>query len=148
MIKLFEDRKECTGCGACRFVCPKDAVRMEADEEGFAVPVVDGDKCIDCGACLRICPVRNAEAVREKEEPRFFVAKHQDPEVLFHSTSGGAFTALSDAVEVPSTVWISVRTSKSVMSGRMTARAATGCGIPSMSRAGWTTKYTGRLEKT
>ena len=75
MIKLFEDRKECTGCGACRFVCPKDAVRMEADEEGFAVPVVDGDKCIDCGACLRICPVRNAEAVREKEEPRFFVAK-------------------------------------------------------------------------
>ena len=98
MIKLFEDRKECTGCGACRFVCPKDAVRMEADEEGFAVPVVDGDKCIDCGACLRICPVRNAEAVREKEEPRFFVARHQDPEVLFHSTSGGAFTALSDAV--------------------------------------------------
>ena len=57
MIKLFEDRKECTGCGACRFVCPKDAVRMEADKEGFAVPVVDGDKCIDCGACAANCPV-------------------------------------------------------------------------------------------
>ena len=66
MIKLFENREECTGCGACRFVCPKDAIRMEADEEGFAVPAVDGDKCIDCEECLRICPVRNAEALRAK----------------------------------------------------------------------------------
>ena len=28
-------KKECTGCGACSNICPKHAITMQADEEGF-----------------------------------------------------------------------------------------------------------------
>ena len=27
--------KECTGCGACKYVCPKNAISMKKDEKGF-----------------------------------------------------------------------------------------------------------------
>ena len=30
--------KECTGCGLCSVACPKDAISMRENEEGFSVP--------------------------------------------------------------------------------------------------------------
>lgn len=39
MVELLASKgKLCTGCGACYNVCPKDAIRMEPNEEGFLVP--------------------------------------------------------------------------------------------------------------
>ena len=37
---------ECTGCGACVSICPKQAITMQPDAEGFLYPKVDGDKCV------------------------------------------------------------------------------------------------------
>lgn len=34
-IVLFDDKKDCCGCGACMNVCPKNAIRMAEDEVGF-----------------------------------------------------------------------------------------------------------------
>lgn len=45
---------QCTGCSACKAVCPMDAIVFKEDPLGFNVPVVDESKCIDCGACLRV----------------------------------------------------------------------------------------------
>lgn len=33
-IVLFDDKKDCCGCGACMNVCPKNAIRMAEDEVG------------------------------------------------------------------------------------------------------------------
>ena len=33
----------CTGCGACVSICPKQAITMQPDAEGFLYPKVDGD---------------------------------------------------------------------------------------------------------
>ena len=34
---------ECTGCGACVSICPKQAIVMQPDTEGFLYPKVDGE---------------------------------------------------------------------------------------------------------
>lgn len=54
-IVLFDDKKDCCGCGACMNVCPKNAIRMAEDEVGFVYPEIDQNLCIGCGACKKAC---------------------------------------------------------------------------------------------
>lgn len=53
--ELYRDRSECCGCTACEFACPRGAISMEPDEEGFLYPVVDAAVCIRCGRCEGAC---------------------------------------------------------------------------------------------
>ena len=55
-------KENCTGCGACMNICPKGAISMIVDSEGYEFPVIDYGKCIECGACLKVCPTINCEA--------------------------------------------------------------------------------------
>ncbi|MBO7514695.1 MAG: 4Fe-4S dicluster domain-containing protein [Lachnospiraceae bacterium] len=55
----IENKAECCGCSACAAICPRKAITMTPDEEGFAYPVVDETKCIGCSLCLRTCPLRS-----------------------------------------------------------------------------------------
>ena len=58
---IDEKNKEvCCGCGVCEQICPKQAITMCADDEGFLYPVVDMNKCIDCGLCEIRCAFRKA----------------------------------------------------------------------------------------
>ena len=34
-------KSSCCGCTACFNICPKNAISMQPDEEGFLYPVVD-----------------------------------------------------------------------------------------------------------
>ena len=52
---LFKKKEECCGCGACFFLCPKKAIIMKCDEEGFMYPFIDKNKCIGCKKCLTVC---------------------------------------------------------------------------------------------
>ena len=56
------ERGSCTGCGACASGCPKGAIHMLPDREGFLYPTVT-DACIQCGHCAHICPVRRCFAM-------------------------------------------------------------------------------------
>lgn len=55
---LFDNKSKCCGCTACFSVCPKNAITMEPDEEGFLYPEIDKAKCIKCGICLKVCPFK------------------------------------------------------------------------------------------
>ena len=37
MIKIL-NKSDCCGCSACANICPKRAIEMMADEEGFLYP--------------------------------------------------------------------------------------------------------------
>lgn len=58
---LFERKEDCCGCTACFAICPKKAISMKRDEEGFAYPVIDSSKCSICYQCLKACPINNIE---------------------------------------------------------------------------------------
>lgn len=55
---LFKQKKECCGCTACYAVCPKHAIRMILDDEGFEYPEIDTEKCIRCNRCIQVCPMK------------------------------------------------------------------------------------------
>ena len=58
---LCETKEACCGCTACYAVCPKHAITMVADEEGFDYPQIDRDKCVCCYQCIRVCPFKKGE---------------------------------------------------------------------------------------
>lgn len=95
-LPVLADRTHCTGCGACMSGCPRDAITMERDKEGFAYPAVDGGKCVRCGHCTAVCPILHERA--PKPLPAAFAAWNRDDAIRKDSTSGGAFTALADHV--------------------------------------------------
>ena len=63
-IVLFAGKKDCCGCWACQAICPKDAIDMREDEEGFLYPHIDEAKCIRCGRCLSVCPIGHKQNER------------------------------------------------------------------------------------
>lgn len=55
---LFETKELCCGCSACFSICPKRAIEMIEDEEGFDYPIINQEKCIRCYQCLKVCPIK------------------------------------------------------------------------------------------
>lgn len=91
------DKKACCGCNACGDVCPKAAISFSEDNEGFLYPHINYELCIKCGLCDKVCPSINAETlkVNDFEKPKCYAAIHNNLEVRFDSTSGGAFSAFA-----------------------------------------------------
>lgn len=56
--QLYRCKEECCGCTACYAVCPKAAITMMADEEGFLYPQIDSNECIGCKQCIKSCPMK------------------------------------------------------------------------------------------
>ena len=52
-MKILNLKEECTACGACASVCPKNCVQLTTDEEGFYCPEIDEAKGVGCGDCER-----------------------------------------------------------------------------------------------
>lgn len=55
---LFTEKKLCCGCTACYAICPKLAIGMIEDEEGFNYPIIDSEKCVKCYLCKKVCPIK------------------------------------------------------------------------------------------
>lgn len=100
-MKLWEKKEDCCGCTACKSVCPTSAITMFRDGQGFWYPSIDQKKCVQCGMCRRVCQYIHEKGSiflppRQEGFPRFYAAKHKNPQVVKHSSSGGFFTAVSD----------------------------------------------------
>jgi NAD-dependent dihydropyrimidine dehydrogenase PreA subunit len=52
VVTLAFDAGQCTGCGMCLAVCPREVFRSSNGK----VEVALRDACIECGACRRNCP--------------------------------------------------------------------------------------------
>lgn len=55
MVKFYAvlDEARCVACGACKKVCPKDAITIHRG----CYAVVNKEICVGCGMCGKICPV-------------------------------------------------------------------------------------------
>lgn len=88
-------QKDCTGCGACFNKCPKEAITMEYNDEGFQFPIVN-DRCIDCGLCVQVCPVLNMNVIdRKRSDNSECYAMMADNALRKESSSGGMFTLIA-----------------------------------------------------
>lgn len=93
--KIFALKKEeCTGCGACKQICHKNAISMCSDEEGFWYPKLDMEACVSCGNCEQVCPVAKAEKKKSAMQ-KVYAAWSLQEEIRQESTSGGIFSELA-----------------------------------------------------
>ena len=83
----------CCGCTACYNICPKQAIQMNADQEGFLYPIVEASLCVDCGLCEKVCPVMQPLQIG-KQYTDCVVAQNMDADILDESTSGGFIDAV------------------------------------------------------
>lgn len=90
------DYKTCTGCAACMNICPKGAISMQENGEGFLYPVIDENKCIHCGLCYKKCPAMFPE-YKNNETPDCY-AVMADEALREVSSSGGMFSIIADYV--------------------------------------------------
>lgn len=92
MVKLAE-KSYCSGCAACKAVCPRYAITMRPDAEGFLYPHIDDSKCIGCGICNKACPSLNQA---ESRKPLgVYAAMAKEDAVRLSSSSGGIFSLLA-----------------------------------------------------
>ena len=89
-IKVI-DMNNCFGCSACSYICPKSAIVMQSNNEGFLYPTIN-NSCVDCGLCLKVCPTIEPEKQRKKTI-KSLSAYLNDQKVYKNSSSGGLFAA-------------------------------------------------------
>ena len=68
---------------------------MVNDDEGFLYPLIDDSLCVNCGLCIKVCQAVNP--VTRGVIINAYAYKHNN-DVRKMSSSGGAFTALSDII--------------------------------------------------
>ena len=87
-------KEDCCGCSGCKAVCPKKAIYMEEDAEGFLYPKVN-DKCINCSLCLKVC--KNKNNIKNNDKcVKVYAAKNKNDDVLKKSSSGGISRSLCE----------------------------------------------------
>ena len=89
----------CTSCQMCAAVCPKDAITIRLNEDGFYRPYLDAGKCVDCGLCVKVCYKfdPDVKVTGADEEGRITVksAQYKQDGLLGKVTSGGVADALA-----------------------------------------------------
>ena len=98
MLQL-NDKKNCCGCTACYTICPKSAIQMKKDEEGFFYPVISLEQCVNCGLCEKICPMINDKANTSDEKGTIQIGiQNRNLKKRMESTAGGAFSLIAEYV--------------------------------------------------
>lgn len=87
----------CTGCQACKVECPKMAITMIKDKEGFLIPSINQKLCVKCHRCENICPANNY-IFTSPTVSKAIIVKSKNEEVRMSSSSGGIFSHLAEYI--------------------------------------------------
>lgn len=94
MVRLADD-ENCTGCMACYNICPKNAIIIKKNKEGFNFPAIQADVCIECNKCANICPIENFSLKTFSYARDVYGVWSKEKSILRSSSSGGFFSILS-----------------------------------------------------
>lgn len=86
-------KSRCSGCHACFNICPKDAIRMLPDDNGFKHPYIDEELCIHCNLCKKVCPI--LKNIIKENDMHAYACINKDDEIRKNSSSGGIFYLLA-----------------------------------------------------
>ncbi len=99
MLLILNLEKTCTACGACVSVCPKQALSLEYNDDGFYFPKLNSSRCINCRMCERVCHALKRDKEMECDHSYTpYMAKSLSDEIVRKSSSGGIFSLLADEV--------------------------------------------------
>lgn len=90
---LFDEKKQCCGCGACLNICPKQAIDMKEDEYGFLYPYINAELCIGCNRCKDVCAFQKTKVSNNPLAAYAAVSKNKRNSM--NSASGGIFAAMA-----------------------------------------------------
>lgn len=95
MISYLESKasEACYGCRACEQACPKKAIDMLGNSEGFFYIMINQQLCIHCNICIKVCPVDVDYPINDS--PEVFAMQSLNLDDLMNSSSGGAFIEIS-----------------------------------------------------
>lgn len=96
MQNLPVSSEHCCGCTACASVCPKHAITMKEDAQGFSSPVLNESLCVDCGLCQAVCPIVHPN--KHKAVSTVQAAWIKNASARANSSSGGLSYALARSV--------------------------------------------------
>lgn len=86
-------KEKCCGCHSCYNICPKKAITMVKDSEGFLYPKVSENMCINCGKCIQSCPGIKIPDMNTFDKAYACYAKREEEHLS--SSSGGFFAVLA-----------------------------------------------------
>ncbi len=92
----IKDKSKCCGCFACMNICPKNAIIMQEDENGFKYPKIDKDKCVNCNLCEKVCPIIKNKKNDFKQKVYAVINKNEKERL--YSSSGGIFILLAKEI--------------------------------------------------
>lgn len=86
-------KHSCTSCQMCAAVCPKNAITISLDKDGFYRPIVDNNLCVDCSICTNIC-YKFDNQIEDYGKDRLasttlYGASAKDVNIVKKTTSGG-----------------------------------------------------------
>ena len=85
---------DCCGCAACVDICPKEAISLREDKNGFINISLDKTKCVECGLCVKHCHIVN-QSMLSWSNPldTYPCAGWSTDEVLIKASASGAIFA-------------------------------------------------------
>ena len=75
----------CSGCGACKFICPTSSLEMILDKKGFYKSCINNSSCINCNYCHNFCE----EKVSSTNPVSVYALKNKNDNIRLKSSSGG-----------------------------------------------------------
>ncbi len=95
---ISNNKSLCTGCRACELRCPKNAIEMQYDEEGFLYPVLNENICIRCGICVKTCPINHKLENNSEFTPIYIGAWAKSIDYLKSCSTGGICSLIAEQI--------------------------------------------------
>lgn len=89
-MSLLADQSKCTGCMACKQICPKNCINENEDEYGNIYPKIDEKSCINCMQCSSVCPEINNHNIHFNTVKNAYATWSLNENSRKTSASGGA----------------------------------------------------------